>query len=57
MKNLFTIIVLFDSFRLSLLKQCGEGAFGMVMMGEAVDIANRKGRTTVAVKMLKGTEH
>lgn len=37
-------------------KQCGEGAFGLVMMGEAVDIGSKKGTTPVAVKMLKGNQ-
>ena len=35
-------------------KQLGEGAFGQVVKAEGLDICNKKGSTTVAVKMLKG---
>lgn len=32
----------------------GEGAFGMVVKADAVNLGGRKGTTVVAVKMLKG---
>ena len=32
----------------------GEGAFGQVIKSEVVDLYNRPGLSTVAVKMLKG---
>ena len=41
-------------FRLSLSKLLGEGAFGVVMKGQAIGIGGIPGPTTVAVKMLKG---
>jgi len=42
-------------YRLTIGKLLGEGAFGMVLKAEAVGIGNATGSTTVAVKMLKGT--
>ncbi len=39
--------------RLTLGKTIGEGAFGRVVMGEAVGICNSERTTKVAVKMLK----
>jgi len=44
-----------DYCRLTLGIQLGEGAFGQVFQADAVDIAANKGKTVVAVKMLKGT--
>jgi len=41
---------------LKLGKLLGEGAFGMVVMGEAIGIGGQPGNTVVAVKMLKGME-
>ena len=46
--------ILLCCHRLTLGKQLGEGAFGMVIKGEAVGIGGKNGPTTVAVKMLKG---
>ncbi|XP_071828593.1 fibroblast growth factor receptor-like isoform X2 [Apostichopus japonicus] len=43
----------FPSDRLSLGKTLGEGAFGKVVMGEAVGILGKETTTQVAVKMLK----
>ncbi|XP_045188886.1 fibroblast growth factor receptor 2-like isoform X2 [Mercenaria mercenaria] len=43
----------FPRDRLTLGKELGSGAFGVVRSGEAVGINNRQGSTTVAVKMLK----
>ena len=43
----------FPRDRLTLGKELGSGAFGVVRAGEAVGINNRQGSTTVAVKMLK----
>ena len=41
------------SFRLSMGKMLGEGAFGIVVQGEAMGICSKNTNTTVAVKMLK----
>ncbi|XP_072027254.1 fibroblast growth factor receptor-like isoform X1 [Amphiura filiformis] len=43
----------FPRDRLTLGKTIGEGAFGRVVMGEAVGISNKERNTKVAVKMLK----
>ncbi|KAL4232110.1 Fibroblast growth factor receptor 4 [Mactra antiquata] len=43
----------FPRERLTLGKELGSGAFGVVRQGEAVGINNRQGSSTVAVKMLK----
>lgn len=43
----------FPRERLTLGKELGSGAFGVVRQGEATGINNRQGVTTVAVKMLK----
>ena len=43
--------------RLTLGKTIGEGAFGKVVIGEAVGIVCQEKTTTVAVKMLKGEKH
>lgn len=43
----------FPRDRLTLGKELGSGAFGVVRRGDAVGINNRQGSTTVAVKMLK----
>lgn len=40
--------------RLTIGKVLGEGAFGLVMKAEAVNIGDKRGTVTVAVKMLKG---
>lgn len=42
------------NFSITLGKPLGEGAFGVVMQGEARGLPNKQGITTVAVKMLKG---
>ena len=42
--------------RLRLAELLGSGAFGMVIKGEAADILDMNGPTTVAVKMLKGSQ-
>ncbi|XP_022080786.1 fibroblast growth factor receptor-like isoform X2 [Acanthaster planci] len=44
----------FPRDRLSLGKVLGEGAFGKVVLAEAVGISNKEQTSTVAVKMLKG---
>ncbi|KAF2354385.1 Serine-threonine/tyrosine-protein kinase catalytic domain, partial [Trinorchestia longiramus] len=43
----------FPRSQLTLEETLGEGEFGKVMKGKALDIAGRPGHTTVAVKMLK----
>ncbi|WAR22012.1 FGFR3-like protein [Mya arenaria] len=43
----------FPRDRLTLGKELGSGAFGVVREGSAIGMSNRQGSTTVAVKMLK----
>ena len=43
----------FPRDRLTLGKELGSGAFGVVREGNCIGINNRPGETTVAVKMLK----
>lgn len=40
--------------KLVLGKALGEGAFGKVVIGEAIDLLKHDSKVTVAVKMLKG---
>ena len=46
----------FNQDYLKLGRMLGEGAFGMVVRGEADGILRKGKRTTVAVKMLKGSD-
>lgn len=39
---------------LSLIKEIGEGEFGLVYLADAFNISGYKGHSKVAVKMLKG---
>ena len=43
-----------DRSQLTIKEQLGEGAFGLVMRGDAVGLYDMSGTCSVAVKMLKG---
>ena len=43
-----------DRNQIAIKEQLGEGAFGLVMKGEATALTDMPNRCTVALKMLKG---
>ena len=43
-----------DRSQITIGEQLGEGAFGLVMKGDAVALPDRPAKCSVAVKMLKG---